>query len=141
MWPTTFQERLRQWTDLRRHCQSRSLADGLQDINAWWMRSPWRPYYLHWDDMKFWPGPWDLLADNVFCDLARAAGIMYTVIMIEHPGVDRIEMVQTDQSNLVLVNDGKYILNWSADQLLNIASTELHILRRVDSGVLHHLTS
>lgn len=141
MWPATFQDRLIEWYHLRQQCSKGPLEQCLLTINDWWFQSPWRPYYLHWDDRQTWPTPWDLLADNVFCDLARALGILYTIMMVEHPEVGKLELTQCDQSNLVLVNDGKCILNWSQGEILNITSTKINILHRLDSGVLHHLMS
>ncbi len=140
MWQSKFQDRLHDWSDLRVCCANQDLETCLRTINDWWFASPWRPYYLHWDDLKTWPGPWDLLADNVFCDLARALGIMYTVMMLERPDITSIGLAITDDSNnLVLVNGGKYILNWEVGILLNIDSANIEIKKSLDSSKLEHL--
>jgi hypothetical protein len=112
----------------------------MSDIDVWWQQTPWQPYYLHWDDHDHWPGPWDLLNDNVYCDLARALGIMYTVAMIERDDIVAVELVDTDQGNLVLVNQGKYILNWHKGDELNIPSKQFTINQRLDRRAIHHLT-
>lgn len=141
MWPKEFQDRLREWVNLRTYCQQPNLSTEqiLTSINSWWMKSPWRPYYLHWDDRSEWPNPWDLLADNCFCDLARALGIVYTVLLVDDPRLKSVSVAETDRGNLVLVDQGKYILNWSDDQVLNIASQEFKISRTVDGSSLQHL--
>jgi hypothetical protein len=120
MWPATFEARLASWTQLRGHCQNLPLESALSAVNAWWFNAPWQPYYLHWDDQSFWPDPWQLLSDNVYCDLARGLGIVYTISML-----DRLDMAPTtlilteDGSNLVQVTKEKYILNWKAEQIVN----------------------
>jgi hypothetical protein len=91
------------------------------------------------DDYKKWPDPWQLLSDNVYCDLARALGIVYTVLMLDREDVDTIQIAETDQGNLVLVDQGKYILNWGGDRLLNIEPTNFTVTKSLDSSELVHL--
>jgi len=120
MWPTTFDARLSSWNQLREQCQSLPLESALDAVNAWWFMAPWRPYYLHWDDQKTWPDPWQLLSDDVYCEVARGLGIVYTVSMLDRADMAPATLVLTeDGSNLVLVAKEKYILNWQADQIVN----------------------
>jgi hypothetical protein len=139
MWLAQFEDRLQDWYDLRFRCAQQPLDTCLVDINRWWFAAPWRPYYLHWDDHPTWPGPWDLLADNVYCDLARAAGIVYTILLLDRTDTGMIEIADTDRGNLVLVQGGKYILNWEPDEVLNINSTNIVINKSLDSSKLVHL--
>jgi hypothetical protein len=74
---------------------------------------------LHWDDRAVWPDPWQLLSDNVYCDLARALGIMYTIILLDRPDLSNSCIIETDAGNLVQIDHGKYILNWGQDIVLN----------------------
>jgi hypothetical protein len=120
MWPTTFDARLASWNLLRNQTQDLPAALALEQINSWWFQSPWRPYYLHWDDQPSWPDPWQLLSDNVYCDLARGLGIVYTVSMLDRVDMAPATLVLTeDGTNLVLVAKEKYILNWEAEQIVN----------------------
>ncbi len=139
MWPQAYQDRLKNWAELRERCQKLDLDQALQEINDWWFHSPWRAYYLHWDDHQTWPDPWQLLEDNVFCSLARALGIVYTIMLMEHEKIHEVSLIQTCNDNLVQVNDGKYILNWEAGELLNIRSANITIKKRIDSKKLQHL--
>lgn len=135
----SFEDRLREWRDLRDHCRNLPLDQALLEINDWWWQAPFVNHYLHWDDHHKWPGPWDLLADNIFCDLARALGIVYTVMMLERADIIDLEVIETEQDNLVQVNSGKYILNWCPQQLLNIQSLENKPRRVLSSTVLRQL--
>lgn len=139
MWTRQFESRLKGWNDLRTNCLGVDLEPCLQKINRFWMGSPWQPYYLHWDDQKTWPDPWQLLADDIYCDLARSLGIVYTILLLDRIDIGAVEIVETDQGNLVLVQSGKYILNWNPDTIVNNPSTEIKVTRSLDSSKLVHL--
>jgi hypothetical protein len=136
IWPAKFEARLLAWNQLRDTCQGMPVDRALAEVNHWWFGCPWRPYYLHWDDLPTWPDPWDLLSDNTYCDLARALGITYTLMLLDHDREMTVEIADTDRGNLVLVDGGKYILNWSRDEVLNIVSTPISIKKRMASTKL-----
>jgi len=120
MWPTTFADRLDSWNQLRNRCQNLPIESALDEINTWWFRAPWRPYYLHWDDQTTWPDPWQLLSDDVYCELARGLGILYTISMLDRADMADTTLVLTGEGdNLVLVAKEKYILNWSPNSVVN----------------------
>jgi hypothetical protein len=120
IWPASFAARLESWNLLRDQCQNLSGQSALEHINAWWFRAPWRPYYLHWDDQATWPDPWQLLSDDIYCELARGLGILYTITLLDRADLAPAELVLTqDDVNLVQVAKEKYILNWAADTVVN----------------------
>lgn len=139
MWPKDFHNRLVEWNALRTRCMTMPLEQCLVSVDQWWSPAPWRCYYLHMDDWSTWPTPWELLADNVFCDLARCLGIVYTLMLVEHPEITTMEMTETDVGNLVLVNHGKYILNWDHGSLLNISFPQITITKTLDSSKIEHI--
>ena len=127
MWLANFDDRLAAWAALRSQTQTQDLESALTDINEWWFNSPWQPYYLHWDDQPKWPDPWELLSDNVYCDLARGLGILYTISLLDRADMaDAMLVLSEDGSNLVLVAKEKYILNWNRDSILNNKSEVKH---------------
>jgi hypothetical protein len=120
IWPATFASRLASWNHLRDQCQNLPAQSALEDINAWWFWAPWRPYYLHWDDQATWPDPWQLLSDDIYCELARGLGILYTITLLDRADLAPAELILTqDDVNLVQVAKEKYILNWAADTVVN----------------------
>jgi hypothetical protein len=120
MWPHTFDARLKNWYALRTECQTLPIETALKQINQWWFGCPWRPYYLHWDEQHNWPDPWQLLSDDVYCEVARALGILYTISLLDRADMADAELVLTeDGSNLVQVAKEKYILNWNPDSIVN----------------------
>jgi hypothetical protein len=123
MWPRTFDARLASWYKLRADCQNQPLHQALTAINFWWFDSPWCPYHLHWDDLTQWPDPWQLLEDNVFCDIARGLGMLYTIVLIDRPDLQNTRFVAATAHNLVLPPGEKYILNWDRSGVVNINLT------------------
>jgi hypothetical protein len=120
IWPITFSARLSSWNQLRDQCGNLPAQSALENINAWWFRAPWRAYYLHWDDQATWPDPWQLLSDDIYCELARGLGILYTITLLDRADLTPAELVLTqDDVNLVQVAKEKYILNWAADTVVN----------------------
>ena len=120
IWPDSFASRLESWNQLRDQCQNLPAQSALEDINRWWFRAPWRPYYLHWDDQATWPDPWQLLSDDIYCELARGLGILYTITLLDRADLAPAELILTqDDVNLVQVAKEKYILNWAADTVVN----------------------
>lgn len=131
IWPKEFADRLTAWSDLRQQVQSMECKQALERINAWWHQTPWKPYYLHWDDQPRWPDPWQLLSDDVYCPVAKGLGILYTISMLDRADMADAELVLTDSGdNLVLVGKTKYILNWSPDSVVNTFQ-EVKIVRQL----------
>jgi hypothetical protein len=120
MWHSEFADRLESWTALRSQSQNVSIDSALMAINDWWLSTPWHSYHLHWDDMAEWPDPWQLLSDNIYCDVARGLGILYTITLLDRKDLASAKLVLTDQGhNLVLLDQTKYILNWEKNTIVN----------------------
>ena len=138
MWDPDYGQRLAQWRELRLRCDTADLDQCLLMINDWWWQVPMVNHYLHWDDHRDWPTPWELLADNIYCDLARAAGMLYTVSMLTRTDITDLDLAQIPGYNLVRVNGGKYILNWCPGDILNIPSIS-KTTRNISSTAFQHL--
>lgn len=136
MWNIKFEDRLTDWVNLRESVATDSLEVQLNKVNDWWFRAPLSNHYLHLDDIDKWPGPWNLLADNIYCEVARAAGIVYTIFMLNNCNISSCEIISTDQGVLVSINHGQYILNYAPKTLLNNQQSAFRILKIVDSTIL-----
>ena len=131
VWPVTFESRLDSWTQLRTRANSLPVDQALDAINAWWFSSPWTGYHLHWDDREDWPDPWQLLDDNMFCEVALGLGILYTITLLDRADIHSAELVLTKNGhNLVLVDKSKYILNWDKSTVVNI-NPEAKIVKKL----------
>jgi|TARA_B110000503_G_scaffold123795_1_gene189719 hypothetical protein len=122
-WPVTFESRLDSWNQLRKQVTEQPVELALETINSWWFQTPWTAYHLHWDDHLSWPDPWQLLSDNLYCEVARGLGILYTITLLDRGDMDSAELVLTkDDRNLVLLDKSKYILNWDKTNILNTST-------------------
>jgi hypothetical protein len=133
MWKTLYQERLADWYNLRQAAAALELEDQLNLINDWWFHAPIVNRVVTWDDPGNWPTPWDLLVNNGYCELARALGIVYTLLLLDRQLYTDLEIISTGQDNLVQIDSGKYILNWAPGEVLNINSTPFTVLQRINS--------
>ena len=122
MWLSNYTLRLSSWVDLRNKASYEPALDALTRINEWWFDTNWTPYSLHWDDKDNWPDPWELLQNNKHCDLARGLGILYTITLIDRPDFKDAMLIGLEESNLVLVQKEKYILNSDDTVQVNIHS-------------------
>ena len=111
MWNNRFEDLLGEWVEIRDKATGLPLEEALSVIHDWWWTAPIVTHTVHFTDPENWPGPWDLLAQDAFCDVAKCLGICYTIMLIEHEDIKSLELVQTDNYTLVTVNEGQYILN------------------------------
>lgn len=131
MWCAQFEDRLAAWNLLRSQVQNMPTESALDAINNWWFDAPWHAYHLHWDDINEWPDPWTLLSDNIYCDVARGLGILYTITLLDRKDLASAALVLTDLGyNLVLLDQTKYILNWEKNTIVN-TNQEVKVKRQL----------
>jgi hypothetical protein len=106
MWKHLYQERLADWYHLRQVASVAKLPEQLQLINDWWFRAPIVNRVVTWDNTAEWPTPWNLLVNNGYCDLARALGIVYTLLLLDRQLYTDLEIISTGQDNLVQIDSG-----------------------------------
>ena len=136
MWQPRFDDRLLEWRELRNKSAQLSLKDALVTVDQWWQRAPLTNHYLHLDEYEKWPLPWDLLADDVYCDLAKCLGIVYTLILIKHEDIQSIRILQLEDFYAVEVNSS-YILNYIPNEIVNTNTLpDLRIKRSLSSDNL-----
>ena len=137
MWKNSYKERLADWYQLRQASEHLPLDQQVHLVNDWWFRAPIVNRVVTWDDPTNWPNPWDLLVNSGYCELARALGIVYTLMMLENPQHTDLSIIATGNDNLVLVDQGKYILNWAPGEVLNISSTPFTVQDSINSTDLN----
>ena len=125
MFQLTAEDRLRSWREFRTAIASLPLEQALAQTLELWSSAPFVPYKLDYRDQDRWPDPWTLIDENVYCDIAKCLGIVYTIALSEHRTDLDIQMrVYKDPAtgyeyNLVWVNKGKYILNMVDGEIVN----------------------
>ena len=139
MWTLLPSERLRYWQNFRNDLNQKSLDEAVKDTQHLWSYAPFVSKYLAILAVDKWPDPWELIYENHYCDLAKALGIVYTLMLMNRSDINDIKIADTDSGNLVLIDDGKYILNWGTGQLLNISSTKITIKKTLSGSKVVHL--
>jgi hypothetical protein len=123
MWNLLPSERLRCWQDFRKSISQKNFEDALKETTHLWSYAPYQAHYLTTDQLNEWPGPWELIYENYYCDLAKALGIVYTLYLSSHRSEIEIRIYNDpstkEQYNLVFVDKGKYVLNYIHDEVVN----------------------
>jgi len=131
MWNQLPGERLRFWQDFRKTISKKSLGEAVKDTQHLWSYAPYVAHYLTTDHIEEWPGPWELVYENYYCDLAKALGIVYTLYLSDHKPELEIRLYNEpstkEQYNLVFVDNEKYVLNYIHDEVVN--------KKQIDSGL------
>jgi len=129
-----YEIRLQHWHDLKTKLIDTDIQTKCIEIDNWWQKAPLVNHHLHLMDTEAWPNPWELLAENTYCTIARALGMCYTLLLTE---VKDIELVQAfdnfgNDVVLVLVDRAKYVLNYWPDTVVNNSSKDFTIKRRIE---------
>ena len=116
-----YEARLKGWYDLRKSLENNDIETICLAIDKWWQYAPLLNHHLHPDDIDNWPGPWELLVENNYCQIARGLGMVYTLQLVGIKGVD-FSMAIDDNSEecaLVMVDNAKYILNYYPNTVIS----------------------
>ena len=127
MWNLTPTERLHEWKEFRSKIGLVSVEEALQETCHLWSYAPYVAHYLDSLEISKWPDPWMLLHENYYCDLAKSLGMLYTLYLSHHYGNEITDLelrvyknpINQDVYNTVWINQGKYILNFNFDTVVN----------------------
>jgi hypothetical protein len=135
----TFDQRLRLWHELRNTLQDSDIQTICVEVDKFWQQTPLITYYLHPDDIKDWPNPWELLNDNNYCYYARALGMIYTLLLLGIKDVDfcTAKDYNNEEVVLVTVDRAKYVMNYWPNSVLNTTFTEFSNIKYINIDSLH----
>ena len=131
---STYEVRLQDWFQLRQSVNNLSTQEKCIAIDNWWQHAPLVNHYLHPHDIDNWPNPWELLSENTYCEVARALGICYTLLLL---GIKDIDLVLAKNDNnedvvLVLVDNAKYILNYWPNTVISNTLKDFKVVDKLD---------
>ena len=129
-----YEPRLKSWYDLRNTLLTADIQTQCVEVDKWWQHAPLVNHYLHPDDTTTWPGPWELLVENTYCNIARGLGMYYTLSLL---GVEAIDFVQGKDDNseevvLVVVDRAKYVMNYWPDSVISTSLKDFKISSKID---------
>lgn len=116
--------RILSWRNWRQSLQGKTTPEILKQVVVDWSRVPTVNHYLVPDQIEEWPTAWQLIYENIYCDLAISLGMFYSLALLEDPVFDNLELriYQTNHGwlNLSFVDSGKYVLNYNLGEIVNI---------------------
>lgn len=127
MWLLDPNERLHDWKEFRKNIGEVDVEQAVKDTCHLWSYAPFVNYYLSADNTSEWPDPWTLLYENYYCDIAKTLGMLYTLYLSSHYGKNIADLEikifkdkdNKDVFNTLWVDQGKYILNFVYDTVVN----------------------
>ena len=128
-WNLRVNDRLTQWKDFRHQLDRLPIESAVVELNNMWSTAPFVNYNLDASDPNTWPDPWALLAENYWCDVAKALGIAYTIYFSSHKSTPieiRVYYDYKDKTrhSVVWLENGKYILNYWPYEIVNTEQVE-----------------
>ena len=131
---STYEARLQDWFQLRKSVINLPIDKQCITIDEWWQRAPLVTHHLHPLDMENWPDPWELLSENTYCEVARALGMCYTLLLLD---ISDVEMVLSTNNIgedvvLVLVDNAKYILNYWPNTVISNTLKDFKVVQKLD---------
>lgn len=120
-------DRILKWREWRNSLEPLTLDECLKEVAVTWAKAPLVNHYLIPDDINEWPDPWQMINDNIYCDLGIALGMFYSLTLCNNPHIRdniRIEIYKIDDGwiNLCSIEDGLYMLNWMPNFVVNIST-------------------
>jgi hypothetical protein len=116
---------MKAWREFRIGIELLPLEQALLQTAEFWADAPFVPYNLDPAFPNSWPDPWTLIYENIYCDVAKCLGIVYTIALTSHKENAGIEFRLYQDSkndyeyNLAWFAQGKYILNMVDGEILN----------------------
>ena len=143
MWKLDPGERVARWRAFRLSLGGMPLEKAILATAEFWRDCPYNAYYLDPADPASWPTAWDLIAENYYCDIAKALGMLYTIAYSGHGQLPMELRTYNDPEtgyvyNLSVFNKGKYVINFLDAEIVNIQQVEnkLVLKRRYSSTEL-----
>ena len=129
-----YEARLKSWYDLRKSLEDSDIKTICLAIDNWWQKAPLVNHYLHPNDIDNWPGPWDLLVENNYCQIARGLGMVYTLQLVGIKDIDFCIAIDdnSEECALVMVDSAKYICNYYPNTVISNSSKDFNVASHMD---------
>lgn len=116
-------DRILSWRSWRLQLDDMPVSIALESVAKAWMMVPRVNHYLSPDDIHAWPTPWQLINDNMYCDLSVALGMFYSLQLSRHSAQHAFSIdIYQDHSgwiNLCSMDGGLSILNCYQGMIVN----------------------
>ena len=129
-----YEARLKSWYDLRKSLEDKDIKTSCLAIDNWWQKAPLVNHHLHPNDVENWPGPWDLIVENNYCQIARGLGMVYTLQLVGIKDIDFCIAIDdnSEEYPLVMVDSAKYICNYYPNTFISNSLKDFKVVSHVD---------
>ena len=129
-----YEARLKSWYDLRKSLEDSDIKTSCLAIDNWWQKAPLVNHYLHPNDIDNWPGPWDLIVENNYCQIARGLGMVYTLQLVGIKNIDFCLAIDdnNEECALVMVDSAKYICNYYPNTVISNSLKDFKVASHID---------
>ena len=129
-----YEARLKSWYDLRKSLEDRDIKTICLAIDNWWQKAPLVNHHLHPNDIDNWPGPWDLLVENNYCQIARGLGMVYTLQLVGIKDIDFCIAIDdnSEECALVMVDSAKYVMNYYPNTVISNSLKDFNVASHID---------
>lgn len=129
--------RILTWREWRNSLADLPAETVLHRVATDWGRAPTVLHYLSPDQPNDWPTPWQLIVDNIYCDLSVCLGMFYTLALIEQFRSCDLELAIYQDSNgwinLSSMDQGKYVLNYHHGDVVNMSCVQTDQMKLIFS--------
>ena len=129
-----YEARLKSWYDLRKSLEDSDIKTICLAIDNWWQKAPLVNHHLHPNDIDNWPGPWDLLVENNYCQIARGLGMVYTLQLVGIKDIDFCIAIDdnSEECALVMVDSAKYVMNYYPNTVISNSLKDFNVASHID---------
>ena len=129
-----YEARLKSWYDLRKSLENADIETKCLLVDKWWQSAPMLNHYLHQHEINDWPGPWELIVENNYCNIARGLGMVYTLLLLGITDVDFCLAIDDNNEDVVLVtvDRAKYVMNYYPNTVISNSLTDFRVTSHID---------
>ena len=129
-----YEARLKSWYDLRKSLEDKDIKTSCLAIDNWWQKAPLVNHHLHPNDIDNWPGPWDLLVENNYCQIARGLGMVYTLQLVGIKDIDFCLAIDdnNEECALVMVDRAIYVMNYYPNTVISNSLKDFNVASHID---------
>jgi hypothetical protein len=134
-----YETRLKSWYDLRKSLENSDIKTICLTIDKWWQYAPLVNHHLHLDEIETWPGPWDLLLENNYCQIARGLGMVYTLQLVGIKDIDFCIAIDdnSEECPLVMVDRAIYLMNYYPNTVISNSLNDFKVTSHIDMTKLN----
>lgn len=127
-----------EWRNHRSNVENMDLMMALSEIVEFWKDCPRKSRMIDYYTPETWPGPWEILYDQLLCDSAVSLMMYYTLKLTRQDCQIRLYLIDADEEYVALVIDDSMLLNYFTGEIadFNTESKKFNGLSEIDLSLI-----